>query len=265
MLKFLLLAGSSFVLGAAHALEPGHGKTVVGAYLIGSRGRVRDAIVLGLVVTLTHSGSVILLGVLSTAAATMFMPQTVQRVLEVVAGLMVLGVGAWMLATRVWARSRGRARDGHHHHHAHDHCHGEAHAAVHEPGATPHADHPGHAHNGHSHAPVAASAERPSLGQLVLLGISGGIVLCPAALAVLLAAATYGQFLRGLSLVLVFSLGMALVLVAVGITMVKAAGWAGRYVGESRWMSALPVVSAGLITVLGLGLTAKALLDLAGR
>ncbi|NIQ98744.1 MAG: High-affinity nickel-transporter, partial [Gemmatimonadales bacterium] len=91
--QFPLLAGSSFGLGALHALEPGHGKTVVGAYLVGSRGRVRDAVLLGLVVTLTHSGSVVLLGLLSIVAAAVFVPETVHTILEVVSGLLVLGVG----------------------------------------------------------------------------------------------------------------------------------------------------------------------------
>jgi nickel/cobalt exporter len=85
---------------------------------------------------------------------------------------------------------------------------------------------------------------------------------CPAALAVLLAAVSYGQFVRGVVLVLVFSVGMAAVLVAIGIAMVKAAGLAGRYLTEGRWTRALPIVSAALITVLGAGLTVKAVLHL---
>jgi nickel/cobalt exporter len=99
------------------------------------------------------------------------------------------------------------------------------------------------------------------LGQLIALGISGGIVPCPAALAVLLAAVSYGQFLRGLSLVIIFSGGMAMVLVAIGIAMVKAAGFATRYMQESRWANVIPRVSATVITLVGLGLTVKAVLD----
>jgi nickel/cobalt exporter len=260
MLEFSLLAGSSFGLGALHALEPGHGKTVVGAYLIGSKGRVSDAVVLGIVVTLTHSGSVILLGVLSTIAAAMFVPATVQKVLEVVSGLLVLGVGGWMLAVRIrQARGNWRGHDHRHEHpdgHVHEGNPGHSHDAPysHE-GAQKHS-HSGH---GHSHAPVVAARQRPTLGQLIALGISGGIVPCPAAFAVLLAAVSYGQFVKGLSLVIIFSIGMAAVLVAIGIMMVKAAGFAGRYVGESRWTRVVPVLSAALITLVGLGLTLKAL------
>jgi nickel/cobalt exporter len=245
MIRFLLLAGSSLALGALHALEPGHGKTVVGAYLVGSKGRVVDAVLLGLVVTLTHSGSVVLLGLLSTAAAAVFVPETVQRVLEVVSGLLVLGVGAWLLVARLRERRLGA------HEHSPPHDHGDEHDHGHEPG--------GHSH---AHAPVSAPGERPTLGQLIALGISGGIVPCPAALAVLLTAVSCGQFVQGLSLVLIFSLGMAAVLVAIGIAMVKAADLAGRYMRQSRWTQVLPVVSAALITLVGSALTAKAVFDL---
>jgi nickel/cobalt exporter len=255
MWQFALLAGSSFGLGALHALEPGHGKTVVGAYLIGSKGRVSDAVLLGLVVTLTHSGSVILLGVLSTVAAAIFVPEAVQQVLEIVSGLLVLGVGGWMLALRI--RQSRHAR-------AHEHSHGDLDEAPARPHGLHHKHAPEHRHGGHSHSVRIALApgQRPTLTQLIALGISGGIVPCPAALAVLLAAVSYGQFARGLSLVIVFSIGMAAVLVAVGVTMVKAAGFAGRYVTESRWTAVVPVFSAGLITLLGVGLTVKAMLAL---
>lgn len=239
MLEFLLLALSSFGLGALHALEPGHGKTVVGAYLIGSKGTSWDAVLLGIVVTLTHTGIVIILGVLSTIAAAYFVPDTVQKVLEVVSGLLIVGVGGWMIAVRI-RQARGR-----HHGHDHSHEHNDDHDCGH----------------GHSHGPVLQPGQRPSLWQLIALGVSGGIVPCPAALAVLLAAISIGSFVRGLSLVLIFSLGMAAALVAIGIVMVHAAKFAGRYVTESKWTRIVPVISAIIITVIGVGLTIKAIID----
>ena len=256
MTGFLLLALSSFGLGALHALEPGHGKTVVGAYLIGSKGRISDAVLLGLVVTLTHSGSVIMLGILSTVAAAYFVPDTVQKVLEVVSGLLVLGVGGWMLRLRI-RQARGASHDGQAHghsdpaqnHHPHEHPHDQSHEN-------------GHSGYSHSHVPDVEPGQRPTLWQLMALGISGGIVPCPAALAVLLAAVSYGQFVRGLSLVIIFSIGMAVVLIAIGIMMVKAASFAGRYVSESKWTRIVPVISATLITLVGFGLTVKAVVDL---
>ncbi|MBI2842821.1 MAG: sulfite exporter TauE/SafE family protein [Armatimonadetes bacterium] len=251
-----MLALSSFGLGALHALEPGHGKTVVGAYLIGSRGRISDAVLLGVVVTLTHSGSVILLGILSTVAAAYFVPDTVQKVLEVVSGLLVVGVGGWMLRLRIrQARGAGHDDQTHDHndpsqdHRSHEHPHDHSHEN-------------GHSGHSHSHVPQVEPGERPTLWQLITLGVSGGIVPCPAALAVLLAAVSYGQFVRGLSLVIIFSIGMAVVLVAIGIAMVKAASFAGKYVTESKWTRIVPVISAAVITCVGIGLSIKAVMDI---
>lgn len=254
-MEFLLLAMSSFGLGALHALEPGHGKTVVGAYLVGSKGTSWDAILLGLVVTLTHTGIVIVLGVMSAVAAAYFVPDTVQKVLEVVSGLLIVGVGGWMIALRIRQARRHLS-----HQHEHEHHHVEEHADEHH-----HHDHDDHDehddhdnHHGHTHAPALKPGERPSLGQLVALGISGGIVPCPAALAVLLAAIAVGGFVRGVSLVVIFSLGMASVLVAIGIVMVHAARFAGRYVAESKWTRIVPILSAAIITAIGVGLTVRA-------
>lgn len=241
-MEFLLLALSSFGLGSLHALEPGHGKTVVGAYLVGSKGTSWDAVLLGLVVTLTHTGIVIVLGVLSVVAAAYFVPDTAQKVLEVVSGLLIVGVGGWMIAVRIRQARRQHSHE-HEHHHADEHEHG-------------------HGSHGHTHAPALKPGERPSLGQLIALGVSGGIVPCPAALAVLLAAISLGGFVQGVSLVVIFSVGMAAVLVAIGIAMVHAAKFAGRYVAQSNWTRIVPVISAVIITLIGVGLTAKAVADI---
>jgi nickel/cobalt exporter len=274
MVEFLVLAISSFGLGALHALEPGHGKTVVGAYLIGSRGRARDAVFLGVAVTISHTGVVVILGVLSVVAAQYFLPQTVQKVLEIVSGLLIMGVGGWMIGVRV-RQARGHGPLGHahpHEAHGHDHSHGHGdehghehgHGHEHEPETSghdhDHADEHGHDH-GHSHGPALAPGQRATIGQLLALGISGGIVPCPAALAVLLAAIGYGRIVSGVSLVIVFSLGMAATLTAIGLIMVKAAGFASRYISQSRWTRLVPVASAAIITLIGVGLTAKALVD----
>jgi len=277
-MEFLLLALSSFWLGALHALEPGHGKTVVGAYLIGSKGRVSDAVLLGLTVTVTHTGVVILLAVLSAMAAAYFVPETVNQVLEVVSGLLVVAVGVYM----IWLRGRqarrpaAAAADAHSHDehtHSHDHAHGEdGHTHSHEDHAHSHDDHAhveeGHSHSfggqHHHHVPQLAPGQRPTLWQLLALGISGGLVPCPAALAVLLAAVAYGSYARGIGLVLIFSLGMACTLVAIGLAMLKAASFASRYVADSKWARVTPLVSALLITLVGVGLTVKAVLDLSG-
>ncbi len=247
-MEFLLLSASVFGLGALHALEPGHGKTVVGAYLVGAKGNVRDAVLLGLIVTLTHSGGVILLGILSVMAAAYLVPETVQKILEVVSALLITGVGGWMLRARIRAlRGHGHHGHAHLHEHSHDHPHEAHHGEEQE--------------HGHTHLHLPPAGERPSLGQLIALGVSGGIVPCPAALAVLLAAVGMAQFARGLMLVIIFSIGMAAVLVAIGIAMVKAADVAGKYVPGGRWTKTVPVLSGALILLIGIGLTIKALVD----
>jgi nickel/cobalt exporter len=242
-----MLAISSFGLGALHALEPGHGKTVVGAYLIGSKGRISDAVLLGIVVTLTHSGSVILLGVLSIIATHYFVPETVQKILAIVSGLLIIAVGGWMLNVRI--RQTGEGNHTHHHDHNHDH-------------ECDHTHNDDHCHHDQSHIPNLAPGERPTIWQLITLGVSGGIVPCHSALAVLLAAISFGNFGRGLALVIIHSIGMATVLVAIGIMMVKAADFAGKYVSESKWTKRVPVISAILITLVGIGLTIKAIVNL---
>jgi len=235
-MTFLISALISYGVGALHALEPGHGKTVVAAYLVGSRGRVRDAIVLGVVVTLTHTSSVILLGILSSIAAIYFVPRQVHQVLEIVAGLLVVGVGGWML----WYRLRHGVMP----HHEHDH----EHELTHDPS--------------HEH-PAVAVGERLSLTGLITLGISGGIVPCPAALAVLLAAASTVDFIKAISLVVIFSLGMASVLVAIGILMVKAASFARARMKESPWTRRVPLISAAIVVLLGVFLTIRAIMHVA--
>lgn len=233
-----IFAFSAFALGALHALEPGHGKTVVAAYLVGSKGRVQDAIVLGGIVTFTHTFSIIVLGVLTAVAASYFVPETVHGVLEVVSGLLIVGVGLWMVNDRI---IKGRKDRGHSH------------------------DHGSHDHHGHSHA--LPPGEKPSLGSLITLGISGGIVPCPAGLALLLAAVAVGNVVGGVSLVVVFSLGLGVVLVAIGIAMVKTAGLAGRLfgsqLGDGRLAARAGMVSAVVVTCVGLAMTVRAVLDVA--
>jgi nickel/cobalt transporter (NicO) family protein len=244
-LSVLLFALSAFVLGALHALEPGHGKTVVAAYLVGSKGRVRDAVLLGGVVTFTHTFSIILLGLLTAVASAYLVPETVHEALEVVSGLLIVGVGLWMVRDRLLVRSRAH---GHSHPHEHEHDH----------------DHEDRDHHDHSHA--LPDGGRASLGSLITLGISGGIVPCPAALALLLASVAVGNILGGLSLVVVFSLGLAAVLIAIGIVLVKAASLAARFLGsgEGKFARYASVASAFVVLALGVAMTARAFIGVLG-
>jgi nickel/cobalt exporter len=166
----------SFALGALHALEPGHGKTLVAAYLVGARGTFRHAMILGGTVTFTHTISVFLLGFATLFLTQYVMPQTIIPVLGVISGLMVIGVGVWLLVKQL------RHTHDHHHHHPHQ--------------------------------------DEVSLGSLITLGASGGLVPCPSALVLLLTSISLGHAAEGLLLLVSFSLGLALVLIAVGAAVV---------------------------------------------
>jgi ABC-type nickel/cobalt efflux system permease component RcnA len=234
---------SAFVLGAGHALEPGHGKTIVGAYLVGARGRAIDAILLGVIVTLTHTSGVLALGALALFASAYFRPQDITRFLALPSGLLVLGVGLLVLrdAWRLFRPAHQAADD---HGHTHDHSHD---------------DMPVHSHS-HSHAPAANTDTPPSLGLLVTLGVSGGLIPCPTALALLLAAIGAGQIAAGMVYVIVFSLGLTVVLIAVGLAMVGATAFARDRLpghGVARWAR---LVSGLLVTALGVYLVAEAIL-----
>ncbi len=224
----------AFFLGAAHALTPGHGKTIVAAYLVGTHGRVRDAIYLGTVVTVTHTASVFVLGLITLYASHKVAPERIFPWLAVASGALVTGLGLWLLIRRL----RG---EGHHHHHPHDHHHDHDH------------DHHHHHHHG----------EAASMGSLLSLGISGGLVPCPEALVVLLISVSVGRLVFGLGILVAFSLGLAAVLILIGMAMVLAAPMMKRWTGDSRLIRALPVASAAVITVVGAVLLAQAILPLA--
>ena len=248
----------SFVLGGLHALTPGHGKAIVAAYLVGSKGRVIDAVFLGIVVTFTHTFSVIALGIVMLVAGS-FAPDDVVPWLSLFSGILIVGIGAWLLTKNMKQYYSGGARShdhGHSHDHDHDHDHGHSHDDDHDHGDDH--DH-SHSHGGrtHSHAPP----ERTGFWGLLSLGISGGIVPCVDALIGLLFAISLNKLVWGLIILCAFSLGLAAVLVAIGILMVLAKPLIARFTGEGIWLQRLPIMSAAVVILLGAILAFKALSD----
>jgi len=241
----LLLA---FGLGATHAMSPGHGKTVVGAYLVGSRGTVRHAAFLGLTVTITHTLGVFALGLITLFASNYILPEKLLPFLSFVSGLLVLYIGLTMFKTRLFSALGWEAAGHHHHHHKHDahHQHGE-----HSPDEHQHAhDAFTHTHDGqtHSHLPP----EEISWKSLLALGVSGGLLPCPSALVLMLSAISLGRAGYGLILTIGFSLGLAATLTAVGLIFLylgKAFG--GTRLAENRIFKTLPVASAFVIACVG--------------
>lgn len=241
MLLGLLIA---FVFGAFHALSPGHGKTMVAAYLVGSRGTARHAVLLGIIVTITHTFGVFLLGLLTLYASQYIVPEKLYPILSALSGLAVFGVGVWMLVSRLRGASNSHE---HSHEHGHEHIHDHSHDHSHE-----------HSHGlGHSHS--HAVPEGPVTAKTLLaLGISGGIVPCPSALVVLLSAVALHRVGYGLLLISAFSVGLASVLVGIGLLVVSARRLADRFPSSGPLLQRLPIASAAAITVIGLVLFLQA-------
>ena len=315
----------SFVLGGLHALTPGHGKAIVAAYLVGSKGRVIDAVFLGLVVTFTHTFSVLALGIVMLVAQG-FAPDDIVPWLSMFSGILIVGIGAWLLARNMKQYYSGGAHsqahehphphdhshehdDGHDHSHDHPHGHDDEHGHDDDPSHDhdhphvddhdhghdhshdhahdddhdhdhPHADEHDHEHDpshdhshdddqGHSHDHALthshggqthshALPERTGFWGLLSLGISGGIVPCVDALIGLLFAISLGKLVWGLIILCAFSLGLAAVLVAIGILMVLAKPMIERFTGEGIWLQRLPIISAAVVILLGALLVFKA-------
>ncbi len=234
MLVLLLLA--AFGWGALHALSPGHGKAMVAAYLVGTRGSTRDALLLGATVTVTHTAGVVALGVVALGLSAWILPEQLYPWLTLLSGALVVGVGVSVLR----ARLRGR------HGHTHGHGHGKTHTHTHGDGA-----------HVHAHAP------RPTRRNLLALGASAGIIPCPTALVVLLGAVAQHRIGLGLVLIVAFSAGLAATLSALGIAVVHAGRLLSRLPVPGALARAIPAVSAALIVVVGLALTAQAVPQLA--
>jgi ABC-type nickel/cobalt efflux system permease component RcnA len=228
--------------GAAHALTPGHGKAIVAAYLVGSRGTARHALLLGLIVTVTHTLGVFLLGIVTLSLSAFIVPETLYPWMNLISALLVVAVGVAVVRSRVRDWRRPRAHHHHHHHHHHGHHH--------------HDDH-GHHHHGHGH-----HHHEPPVGGirgLVAVGISGGLLPCPTALVVLLAAISLHRVGFGLLLIVAFSVGLAAVISGIGLLAIGARSVFGRMSFEGRAIRALPALSALAILCVGVAMTARAL------
>ena len=214
----MVLAGMAvaFCLGAVHALSPGHGKTIVAAYLVGSRGTARHAALLGLMVTFTHTATVFALGFATLFLSRFVMPEKIYPLLGTVSGLAIVWVGATLFVQRLRMVRRQRLF------HRHSVPEGEV-----------------------------------SMGSLMALGASGGLVPCPSALVLLLSSVALGRIGLGLTLLVAFSVGLAVVLVAIGM----AAVYGKKFLpaGESAVFRYVSVASAAVIICVGGVMTAAAL------
>jgi ABC-type nickel/cobalt efflux system permease component RcnA len=230
-------------LGGLHALEPGHGKTIVAAYLVGSKGTARHAVLLGLIVTASHTAGVFALGAITLYASRYIVPEQLYPWLGALSGIVIAGLGCYLMMRRL----SGTATD-------HWHAPGSSHAHW-RLWKQPDGNEAGR----DAAVPDTLRAQSVSLTQLFTLGVTGGIIPCPAALIVLLSAFALHRIGLGFFLIVAFSVGLAGVLIGFGMLMV----YARRFIAHlhmdgpltRRW---LPVASSAFITVLGLLLTLQA-------
>jgi nickel/cobalt exporter len=220
----LLLLAAAFGWGALHALSPGHGKAMVAAYLIGTRGSARDAVLLGATVTVTHTIGVFALGLVTLGLSQYVLPEDLYPWLTLVSGLMVVAVGAGVL------RSRLRHAHGHTHPHEHTHAHEHMHPHPHE-----------HGHRG-----------------VLSMGAAAGLIPCPSALVVLLAAIAQHEVALGMLLIVAFSLGLAGTLTMLGLAVVHARRFVPPRMAASRLATLMPAASALLVIAVGFVLAANA-------
>lgn len=270
MLLGLMLA---FFWGAGHALSPGHGKAVVAAYLVGTRGTARHAVLLGLTVTISHTIGVFALGLIVLFAANFILPDVLYPIIGFASGMLIviMGVVLFVQRFRLWQASRASGAHthdhdhdhahgiehthDHDHDHEHDHSHGHDHEHTHD---HDHASNVPHSHGpfGKPHTHLPADGSKVTMGGLLALGITGGIIPCPTALVVLLAAIAYHRVALGLAWILSFSLGLAAVLTVLGLLVVYGRGLMSRFDPSrlrfgSGLLARLPMASALVVAVLG--------------
>jgi len=253
-------------LGAGHALTPGHGKTLMAAYLVGTRGTALHAVGLGLAVTISHTLGILVLAALVVGAQGLLPPDVVVRAAPVVAAVTIVAIGGWMLVGEVRRRlAAGRIasagpRPDHDHDHDHDHegdrGHGHDHrvAAQLPPGE--------HRHGGVAHSHLPAAGSTISWRGLTALGLAGGLIPSTSALFILLGSIVAGRPAFGFVLVVVFGLGMALVMTGVGLAMVFARTRLDRLPSGStldRLARHAPLVAAVVVLAFGFYLTAQAI------
>ncbi|EAB7162644.1 nickel/cobalt efflux protein RcnA [Salmonella enterica subsp. enterica] len=253
---------SAILLGILHGLEPGHSKTMMAAFIIAIKGTVKQAVMLGLAATLSHTAIVWLIALGGMYLSRAFTAQSVEPWLQLISAIIILSTACWMF-WRTWRGEQQWLAGNHHHDHHHDHHHNHHHDHDHDHGH----DHHGHIHpegatskayqDAHERAHAADIQRRfdgktVTNGQILLFGLTGGLIPCPAAITVLLICIQLKAFTLGATMVLSFSLGLALTLVTVGVgAAISVQQAAKRWSGFSTLARRAPYFSSILIGLVG--------------
>ncbi|QLZ58550.1 nickel/cobalt efflux protein RcnA [Citrobacter freundii] len=275
---------SAILLGVLHGLEPGHSKTMMAAFIIAIKGTIKQAVMLGLAATLSHTAVVWLIALGGMYISKAFTAQAVEPWLQFVSAIIILSTALWMF-WRTWRGEQNWLADAHHdhghdHHHHHDHHHDHGHDHDHDHDHHHHAHHDAHHHHDHhhehDHAALAGFAEgskeyqdaherahatdiqrrfagkEVTNGQILLFGLTGGLIPCPAAITVLLICIQLKAFTLGATMVLCFSVGLAITLVTVGVgAAISVQQAAKRWSGFNTLARKAPYFSSVLIAMVG--------------
>ncbi|EIQ78486.1 MULTISPECIES: nickel/cobalt efflux protein RcnA [Citrobacter] len=270
---------SAILLGVLHGLEPGHSKTMMAAFIIAIKGTIKQAVMLGLAATLSHTAIVWLIALGGMYISKAFTAQAVEPWLQFVSAIIILGTAFWMF-WRTWQGEQNWLTQTHHdHHHDHDHNHDHHH----------HHEHDHHHDHDHNHAALAGLSEgskeyqdaherahandiqrrfagkEVTNGQILLFGLTGGLIPCPAAITVLLICIQLKAFTLGATMVLCFSLGLAITLVTVGVgAAISVQQAAKRWSGFNTLARKAPYFSSALIGMVGIYMGIHGYLGIAG-
>ena len=250
----LLSIATAFALGAGHALTPGHGKTLMAAYLVGTRGTPIHAVGLGLSVTVSHTLGILVIAALVVGAQGLLAPDVVVRAAPAIAAVTIAGLGGWMLSPRCGSGAARQTAAAHEHAVEHEHEHHHEHGDDHGPAV--------HSHGGVAHSHVPPDGSTLSWRGLFALGLAGGLIPSTSALFILLGSIVAGRPAFGFLLVVIFGLGMAAVMSGVGLTIVLARGRLDRVPSSSgvgRAARQLPLVAAVVVLSFGVYLSVQAI------
>lgn len=241
---------SAILLGILHGLEPGHSKTMMAAFIIAIKGTVKQAVMLGLAATLSHTAIVWLIALGGMYLSRAFTAQSVEPWLQLISAIIILSTACWMF-WRTWRGEQQWLAGNHHHDHDHDHDH-DHHGHIHPEGATSKAYQDAHERAHAADIQRRFDGQTVTNGQILLFGLTGGLIPCPAAITVLLICIQLKAFTLGATMVLSFSLGLALTLVTVGVgAAISVQQAAKRWSGFSTLARRAPYFSSILIGLVG--------------
>ncbi|EBH8367414.1 nickel/cobalt efflux protein RcnA [Salmonella enterica subsp. enterica serovar Lexington] len=247
---------SAILLGILHGLEPGHSKTMMAAFIIAIKGTVKQAVMLGLAATLSHTAIVWLIALGGMYLSRAFTAQSVEPWLQLISAIIILSTACWMF-WRTWRGEQQWLAGNHHHDHDHDHDHDHGHdhdhhGHIHPEGATSKAYQDAHERAHAADIQRRFDGQTVTNGQILLFGLTGGLIPCPAAITVLLICIQLKAFTLGATMVLSFSLGLALTLVTVGVgAAISVQQAAKRWSGFSTLARRAPYFSSILIGLVG--------------